>query len=183
MQFNTIFIDKDKDEFIKDSQKVIDSFWITMLGFISLQKLDPDFVPLNVYMVKGTPASMNALNKSDEFVDYIVILKILHQMDLIKRNTYLKLVRYFVRMKMTHYDFIDEDYLRKIINEIRIADVKPSPQIYGDVMRFKKGEVELEELIEKFYSFNLKKRYSYSFTRYANMLRRRVTKASEIDNE
>lgn len=166
--------DKEKISLIRNKKKLIDTFWVCLIGFLGLRLIAPEQKYLEIYLKKYYLIDRINLEESDVYSDFVLGIKLLWEADLITDITWIKFIAWMKKIKKSGYTRTHRATLRKILSEVPFSKIVPNNYIFGDVKRFLAHSVTFEEILPKFYHFNIQQGLSYDFHKFANIVRKEM---------
>lgn len=167
---------QERASLLLDKQKVTNAFYLNVLGFLGLLKINDKAGAMVSYLAqekKLRPANIDDTNN-----DPSLVLKLALDAGIITQPAAVSLSKLLVLIKTKKVRGADlnEDLVRDIIKQCRIQSHRPAQKIFNEVQEFVDGKQNIKELVAAFYKMSKLP----DFTDISNEFRDLVTRGGYI---
>ena len=149
----------ERDDFIKDRTRMLDTFYINFFTFIGLFSINV-LAPLKKY--EQTEGKLLVDNIGDANHDVSLIIKLLYDQKVLSRSVVDNMTKLLVKIKtkqLTSGD-IKEDVIRKLLTDMQYTSHRGTAPVMAAIGDFADGKIQLKHLAYQLYNLAKKKNYS-----------------------
>lgn len=149
----------ERDDFIKDRTRMLDTFYINFFTFIGLFSINV-LAPLKKY--EQTEGKLLVDNIGDANHDVSLIIKLLYDQKVLSRSVVDNMTKLLVKIKTKQLASSDikEDAIRKLLTDMQYTSHRGSAPVMAVIGDFADGKIQLKHLAYQLYNLAKKKNYS-----------------------
>ncbi|MFW9601787.1 MAG: hypothetical protein ACMV1B_05655, partial [Prevotella sp.] len=149
----------ERDDFIKDRTRMLDTFYINFFTFIGLFSINV-LAPLKKY--EQTEGKLLVDNIGDANHDVSLIIKLLYDQKVLSRAIVDNMTKLLVKIKTKQLSSSDikEDIIRKLLTDMQYTSHRGSAPVMAVIGDFADGKIQLKHLAYQLYNLAKKKNYS-----------------------
>lgn len=149
----------ERDDFIKDRTRMLDTFYINFFTFIGLFSINV-LAPLKKY--EQTEGKLLVDNIGDANHDVSLIIKLLYDQKVLSRSVVDNMTKLLVKIKTKQLASADikEDVIRKLLTDMQYTSHRGTAPVMSVIEDFASGKIQLKHLAYQLYNLAKKKNYS-----------------------
>lgn len=149
----------ERDDFIKDRTRMLDTFYINFFTFIGLFSINV-LAPLKKY--EQTEGKLLVDNIGDANHDVSLIIKLLYDQKVLSRSVVDNMTKLLVKIKTKQLASgdIKEDVIRKLLTDMQYTSHRGTAPVMAVIGDFADGKIQLKHLAYQLYNLAKKKNYS-----------------------
>lgn len=144
--------DVSRAEFMKNDSAIIDTFWTTFLGFLSLKVMFTDDVRLTNYFKNMGSLKLDDMTIEDNN-DFSFILRVMKARGFISEPYLTRIAKFTALLKMNKVRLIDKNKMCQQFLDILFKSIKPCAMIRDDINEFINKDATWNSLFMPLYKY------------------------------